>query len=97
MVPEGRFDELWVAACSPHGLAELETELRAHRRRERLVVVTPSERLPVGRWTMEWEKIRRAIDLGRRDMQAALAAYREGRHPVIVGSVAAAVASLESV
>jgi len=95
MVPEDRFDELWVAACSPHGLAELETELRAHRRRERLVVVTPSEPLPVGRWTMEWARIRQAIDLGERDMRGAVAAYREGRHPVFVGSAAAAAAPID--
>ncbi len=90
MVPEGRFDELWIGACSPHGLAELESELRAQRRRERLVIVTPSEALPVGRWTMEWARIRLAIALGMRDMQAAIAAYRRGASPVVVGSVAAA-------
>ncbi len=72
MIPEDRFDEVWIAACSPHGIAELEHELTVHRRRERLVVITPSAELPVGRWTMEWSKIRRAIDLGRRDMETAI-------------------------
>ncbi|MDX2437093.1 MAG: patatin-like phospholipase family protein [Acidobacteriota bacterium] len=72
MIPEDRFDEVWIAACSPHGIAELEHELTVHRRRERLVVVTPSAELPVGRWTMEWSKIRRAIDLGHRDMETAI-------------------------
>ena len=90
MIPEGRFDELWIAACSPHGLGELERELRAHRRRERLVIVTPSEALPVGRWTMEWARIRLAIALGERDMRTALASYRRGVDPVVVGAVAAA-------
>lgn len=89
MIPEGRFDELWVCACSPHGLAELESELRAHRRRERLVIVTPSEAMPVGRWTMEWAKVRLAIALGMRDMQAAIASYRRGEDPVVVGRMAA--------
>ena len=40
--------------------------------RERIVVITPSEPLPVGRWTMEWARISRAIDLGRRDMAATI-------------------------
>jgi len=85
MVPEDRFDELWIAACSPHGLAELENELRLHRRRERVVVVTPSEELPVGRWTMEWSKISRAIELGRRDMESAIARVQSSEAPVAVG------------
>ncbi len=85
MVPEDRFDELWIAACSPSGLAELESELERHRRRERLVIVTPSEPLPVGRWTMEWTKISRAIDLGRRDMESAIASARRNDNPVAIG------------
>jgi len=85
MVPEGRFDEIWIAACSPHGLAELESEIEAHRRRERLVVVTPSEPLPVGRWTMEWAKISRAIELGRRDMESAIRKARSNGGPVSIG------------
>jgi predicted acylesterase/phospholipase RssA len=72
LIPEGRFDEIWIAACSPNGLAELEAELKRRRRPERLVVVTPSELLPVGRWTMEWSRISQAIDLGRRDMETAI-------------------------
>jgi predicted acylesterase/phospholipase RssA len=86
MIPENRFDELWVAACSPNGLTELENELRRHRRRERLVVVTPSEHLPVGRWTMEWSRIRLAVALGAADIANAIAAYRRGDNPVAVGS-----------
>jgi predicted acylesterase/phospholipase RssA len=88
MVPEGSFDELWIAACSPHGLAELEDELRRNRRRERLVVVTPSEELPVGRWTMEWAKISEAISLGERDMRAALDGVVGGGDAVVVGALA---------
>jgi predicted acylesterase/phospholipase RssA len=86
MVPEDRFDELWIAACSPHGLAELESELEQHRRRERLVIVTPSAPLPVGRWTMEWSKISEAINLGERDMRAALGAVVRDHGAVIVGA-----------
>jgi predicted acylesterase/phospholipase RssA len=86
MVPEGRFDELWVAACSPHGLAELERELAASRRTERLILVTPSAPLPVGRWTMAWERIRPAIDLGAADMRAAIEAAARGAGPVVVGA-----------
>ena len=85
MIPEGRFDEVWIAACSPHGLAELERELARHRRRERLVVVTPSEELPVGRWTMEWAKISRAIELGRRDMETTIRKARSSGGTVAVG------------
>lgn len=85
MIPENRFDEIWIAACSPHGLAELESELTRHRRSERLVVVTPTEELPVGRWTMEWSKISRAIDLGRRDIETAIACARSSEAPVAVG------------
>ena len=86
MVPEGLFDELWIAACSPHGLAELESELEQHRRRERLVIVTPSAPLPVGRWTMEWSKISEAISLGERDMRAAIDGVVRDRGAVIVGA-----------
>lgn len=86
MVPEGRFDELWVAACSPHGLAELERELATSRREERLVVVTPSAPLPVGRWTMEWARISAAIRLGASDMRAAIEAAARGGEPVVVGA-----------
>jgi predicted acylesterase/phospholipase RssA len=97
MVPEDRFDELWVAACSPHGLAELDRELAASRRRERLVVVTPSAPLPVGRWTMEWTRISAAIRLGAADMRAAIAAAARGEEPVVVGARAGGLrARLES-
>jgi predicted acylesterase/phospholipase RssA len=85
MIPEGRFDELWIAACSPHGIAELEHQLARHHRRERLVVVTPTSELPVGRWTMEWSKISRAIDLGRRDMETTIEKARSTEDNVFVG------------
>lgn len=74
MIPEGRYDEIWIGACSPSGLRELEGELAHARRAERLVVITPSEPLQVNRWTMEWRLIERAIDLGRRDMMTAIRA-----------------------
>ena len=85
LIPGGRFDELWVAACSPNGLAELEGELRRHQRRERMVVVTPSEPMPVGRWTMEWSRISQAIELGRRDIEAAIEQAQSTDGPVFIG------------
>jgi predicted acylesterase/phospholipase RssA len=85
MVPSNRFDEIWVAACSPHGCSELEEELRRQRRSERLVVVTPSEPLPVTRWTMEWRLVSRAIELGRRDMATAIEMSRRSTSAVVVG------------
>lgn len=85
LIPEGRFDEMWVAACSPNGLRELRDELTRVRRRERLVVVTPSETLPVGRWTMQWSRIRRAIDLGRRDIERAIELATTGDQQVVIG------------
>jgi len=69
-------DEIWVAACSPNGRKELREELKT-RRPERIIVITPSETLPVGRWTMEWERVSRAIELGRRDIEAAIERYRD--------------------
>ena len=86
MIPEGRFDELWVAACSPNGLRELRDELETSRRPERLVVVTPSSALPVERWTMDWVRIRQAVELGRRDIETAIEAYHRGAGPVVVGA-----------
>jgi len=41
--------------------------------------------LPVGRWTMEWSKISQAIDLGRRDIEAAIELARSTDEPVFVG------------
>ena len=75
MIRPGEVDEIWVAACSPNGRRELEEELaRFSGRPERLVVITPSQQLPVGRWTMDRTRIFQAIELGRRDMEAAIAA-----------------------
>ena len=88
LVPEGRFDELWIAACSPNGLRELRVELARLRRKERLVVVTPSQPFPVGRWTMEWSKISQAIALGRRDIEAAIDLAQSTEEPVFIGAAA---------
>ena len=85
LIPEGRFDELWVGACSPNGIRELQQELANARRRERLVVVTPSRPLPAGRWTMEWSRISRAIELGRRDIGAAIHQVGSSDGPVFIG------------
>jgi len=86
LIPEGRFDELWIAACSPNGLRELRVELARVRRKERLVVVTPSQPFPVGRWTMEWSKISQAIALGRRDIEAAIEQAQCNDEPVFIGA-----------
>ena len=86
MVPDDGFDELWIAACSPSGLVELERALAAHRRRERLVVVTPSTDLPAGRWTMDWPTIERTIELGRRDMSEAIDRALASADPVVLGA-----------
>lgn len=86
LIPEGRFDELWIAACSPNGLRELRDELSQAQRRERLVVVTPSRDLPVGRWTMEWSKISQAIELGRRDIEAAINQSGSSDGPISIGA-----------
>lgn len=85
LIPEGRYDELWIAACSPNGLRELRDELARVRRKERLVVITPSRPLPVGRWTMEWSKISQAIELGRRDIAAAIELATSTDEPVFIG------------
>ena len=85
MIPEGRFDELWIAACSPNGLHELRRELARVHRKERLVVITPSSSLPVGRWTMEWSRISRAIEQGRKDIEAAIQLATSTDEPVFIG------------
>jgi hypothetical protein len=85
MLPEGCYDEIWVAACSPHGLQELEHDLLVWNRPERLVVVTPSEDLPVGRWTMDWERIRDTIAIGEEDIRFAADAALASPNHVFVG------------
>ena len=85
MIPEDRYDELWIAACSPNGLRELRGEIERSGRSERLVVVTPSRPLPVQRWTMDWSRISRAIELGRCDMAVAIERARENDRPVFIG------------
>ncbi len=87
-VPEGRYDELWIAACSPHSLAELGRLLRRWRRPERLVLITPSSRLPVTRWTMTWRRIAATIEIGRRDMAEAVQRALDGTGHVSVGRIA---------
>ena len=89
MIPEDRYDELWVAACSPNGLRELRGEIERTCRPERLVIVTPSRPLPVNRWTMEWSRISQAIELGRRDIEAAIDEVRSHDGPVWIGVGAA--------
>ena len=86
IVPEGVYDELWIAACSPSGIGELAQALADHRRRERLVVVTPGGELPAGRWTMDWPTIERTIEMGRRDMRQAISKARETEDSVIHGA-----------
>ena len=86
LIPEGRYDELWIAACSPNGLRELKEELARTRRKERLVVVTPSRPVPVGRWTMEWSRISQAIELGRRDIETAIEQAQSTDGPVFIGA-----------
>jgi predicted acylesterase/phospholipase RssA len=93
LISENKFDELWIAACSPNGLRELKAELALGQRNERLVVITPSEPLPVGRWTMEWSKISRAIDLGRRDIEVAIDRATSTDGPVFVGSAEGTLAA----
>jgi predicted acylesterase/phospholipase RssA len=86
MIPKDRYDELWIAACSPNGLRELHREIETSDRPERLVVVTPSVDLPVQRWTMDWSKISQAIELGRCDMEAAIEKARSNNGPVFIGA-----------
>lgn len=85
MIPEDAFDEIWVGACSPHGEEELYPQLAGWRRPERLVVVTPSRRLPVGRFTLSWRRLEEAMRIGADDMARAaeLAATTSGH--VVVG------------
>jgi len=72
IVPEGEFDELWIAVCSPSGINELRKALVEHPRRERLVIITPGVELPAGRWTMDWATLERTIEIGRLDMIEAI-------------------------
>lgn len=94
MVPEGVYDELWIAACSPSGLGELTRALDGHTRRERLVVVTPGADLPAGRWTMDWPTIERTIELGRRDMRRTIGRVGESDGDVVHGMAAERLAAV---
>ncbi len=85
MVPEGVYDELWIAACSPSGFGELRRELAAHRRPERLIVVTPGGDLPAGRWTMDWPTLERTIEVGRRDIVSTIDEALTTRDHVVHG------------
>jgi predicted acylesterase/phospholipase RssA len=84
LIPAGRFDEIWISACSPNGLRELGAALKRCQRRERLIVVTPSEPLPTGRWTMAWTRISQTIELGRRDMATAIEQARHSTGNVFI-------------
>jgi predicted acylesterase/phospholipase RssA len=85
LIPEGRYDEIWIAACSPNGLRELKKELEQTRRKERLVIVTPTRSLPAGRWTMAWKPISETIEQGRQDMESAIERARSTDDPVFIG------------
>jgi predicted acylesterase/phospholipase RssA len=86
IVPEGVVDELWIAVCSPSGKTELARELAARPRRERLVVITPGEELPGGRWTMDWATLRRTIEIGRADIIATIEEALSTRGAVVCGA-----------
>jgi predicted acylesterase/phospholipase RssA len=85
LIPEGRYDEIWIAACSPNGLRELRDELERTRRTERLVVITPTRPLPAGRWTMAWKPISETIEIGRQDIERAIARARSTDDSVFIG------------
>ena len=77
MIRPGEVDEIWVAACSPNGMRELRSELQAAGDRpERLIPITPSEPLPMTRWTMDWGRVSTAMELGRRDVQRVIDGLR---------------------
>jgi len=94
IMPEGEFDELWIAACSPSGAVELERALAKNRRRERLVVITPGEELPAGRWTMDWPTIERTIEMGREDMRRVIAKATGSAGNVVYGTSEAALTAV---
>lgn len=85
IVPDGVFDELWIAACSPSGKAELSRELAARPRYERLVVITPGEELPAGRWSMDWATLGRTIEIGRDDIVKTLGRLNASAGHVVHG------------
>jgi predicted acylesterase/phospholipase RssA len=85
LIPEGRYDEIWIAACSPNGLRELREELARTQRKERLVVITPTRSLPAGRWTMDWARISSTIEQGRRDIETAIERAQSTTDPVFIG------------
>ena len=87
LIPEGRYDEIWIAACSPNGRRELREELERTRREERMVVITPTRPLPADRWTMAWEPIRETIEIGRQDIETAIEQARSTDGPVFIGEV----------
>jgi predicted acylesterase/phospholipase RssA len=94
LIPEGRYDEIWIAACSPNGRNELREELARTRREERLVVITPTRSLPAGRWTMAWKPISETIEIGRRDIEAAIEIAQSTDDPVFVGQAGLAQTAL---
>ena len=85
IVPEGEFDELWIAACSPSGIARLAATLSNRRRTERLVVISPGAELPAGRWTMDWATLEQTIAQGQRDMTEVIEVSLASKEPVVHG------------
>lgn len=88
LAPRDNFDEIWVSACSPNGIRELTDQLQTWNRPERLIVLTPSEDLPVGRWTLEWNRVKQAIELGARDMELTIHRRQACREDIFVGMAA---------
>jgi len=76
MIKPGEVDEIWISACSPNGRRELAEELKvAGDRPERMIIINPSRELPVSRWTMDFERISEAIEIGREDFESTLDEY----------------------
>lgn len=87
LIPEGCYDEIWIAACSPNGQRELKAELARAQREERLVIITPTRSLPAGRWTMAWTPIKETIEQGRQDIETAIDQAQSTDGPVFIGDV----------
>jgi len=80
LIRPGEVDEIWVSACSPNGRRELEQELdAAGSRPEKIIICNPSRDLPIGRWTMDWDRISEAIEIGRGDMEGCIEGYHQSQ------------------
>jgi len=76
----GEVDEIRVAACSPNGRRELEEQFEsAASRPEKIIICNPSRDLPVGCWTMDWDRISEAIQIGRSDMEGCIEGYHQSQ------------------